>query len=540
MTQQMTGAQATVAQLAAEGVRDVFGIPGIHTLPICDALLDVPLRFIHGRHEQGATFMANGYARASGEVAVSLVITGPGVTNSLTPLADAYLDSVPMVLIAASVDRSKAGRGAFHELKDQSAVLAGVCKWSMCVEVVSEIPGAIREAFRKAYAGRPGPTAVEIPVDVQTASGPVEVCLPRPRVRAGAAAELVHEAVQRLATARSPVLFVGRGAALSGASQEVIRLAEALGAPCFTTPLAKGVMPEDHPLCLSWGGVRGGLVRQFLQEADRVLVVGSSLDEADGSRYGFSFEGKLIQIDTDPDMIGRIYPVEMGLVGDARAVLSQLLKELDMREGLCAAAASRSSSSAARIADKREQTSAEVHSQPMRRYMDAIERALPQDAFVANDGSRVNSWANAYLRRSLPNTYAVTRNTAALGFAWPAAVGAKVALPERESVAIVGDGGFLFTSFALATAVQQRLGAVAVVFNDEGYGTISYIQNRQYGRAMGAALVNPDFVRLAESFGAYGYRVETPEQLHETLRAVWGRDLPTVIEVPLDSGVGFA
>jgi acetolactate synthase-1/2/3 large subunit len=176
----------------------------------------------------------------------------------------------------------------------------------------------------------------------------------------------------------------------------------------------------------------------------------------------------------------------------------------------------------------------------MWQYIDAIERALPRDAFVANDGSRVNSWANAYLRRYLPNTYAVTRNTAALGFSWPAAVGAKVAYPEREALAIVGDGGFLFTSFTLATAVQQRLGAVAVVFNDHGYGTISTIQNRQYGRAMGAALVNPDFVRLAESFGAHGQRVETPEQLHDALLAARGRDLPTVIEAPLERGVGFA
>jgi thiamine pyrophosphate-dependent acetolactate synthase large subunit-like protein len=535
MSERMTGAQATVAQLAAEGVRVVFGIPGVHTLPICDALLDAPqLRFIHGRHEQGIAFMANGYARASGEIAVSLVITGPGVTNSLTPLADAYQDSVPMVLIAAAVDRARAGKGAFHGLKDQSAVLAGVCKWSARVDAVADIPAVIREAFRQATTGRPGPTAVEIPVDLQTDSCPAEVCPPEPAARSGADPELVREAVRQLSAARAPVLFVGRGAVLSGASDEIVRLAERLGAPCYTTPLAKGVMPEDHSLCLSWGGVRGGLVREFLQEADLVLVVGSSLDEADGSRYGFSFEGKLIQVDAEPAMIGRIYPVEVGLVGDARAVLAQLAAELG------AGSVSRSDVST-RIAAKRAETLAGVQSQAMWQYMDAIERALPRDAFVANDGSRVNSWATAYLRRFLLNTYAVTRNTAALGFAWPAAVGARVAAPHgREALAIMGDGGFLFTSFSLATAVQHRIGAVAVVFNDESYGTIAYIQNRQYGRAMGAALRNPDFVRLAECFGAHGHRAETPEQLYETLRAAWGRDLPTVIEVPLDPSIGFA
>jgi acetolactate synthase-1/2/3 large subunit len=330
------------------------------------------------------------------------------------------------------------------------------------------------------------------------------------------------------------VLFVGRGAAISGASREVTRLAEGLGAPCFTTPLAKGVMPEDHPLCLNWGGVRNGLVREFLQEADAILVIGSSLDEADGSRYGFGFEGKLIQVDADPAMIGRTYPAKVALVGDARTVLGQLLDELGTDGG------TERPSPAGRIADRRAQALAEVQDQPMWQYMDAIERALPRDAFVANDGSRVNSWANSYLRRYQPDTYAVTRNTAALGFAYPAAIGAKIARPERESLAIVGDGGFLFTVFSLATAVHHRIGAHAVIFNDAGYGTISYIQNRQYGRAMGAALSNPDFVRLAECFGAHGCQAETPEQLHETLLAARARDLPTVIEVPLEGDVGFA
>lgn len=539
MSEQMTGAQAAIAQLAAQGVRTLLSIPGVHTLPICDAALDaVQLRFVHGRHEQGIAFMANGYARASGEIAVPLVITGPGVTNAVTPLADAYLDSVPMVLIAAAVDQAKAGGGAFHEIKDQSAVLDGVCKWTTRVERVEQIPEAIRAAFGQAYGGRPGPTAVEIPLDVQTASGPAEVYPAPPPPRRAAAEDRVREAARRLAAARAPALFAGRGAAMSGASRELIRLAEQLSAPVFTTPLAKGVVPEDHPLCLSWGGVRRGLAREFLEEADAVLVVGSSLDEADGSRYRFAFEGKLLQVDASQATIGRRYPVEVGLVGDARTVLEQLLGALEQIAPLdrppCAGRV------AARIADQRARTLAEVQPQRMWQFMDAIERALPRDGFVANDGSRVNSWAHSFLRRYQPLTYAVTRNTAALGFAWPAAIGAKLAHPERASLAIAGDGGFLFTCFALGTAVQHRIGAVAVVFNDAGYGTIARIQQREYGREVGAALHNPDFVRLAEVFGAHGRRVETPDQLYEALCAAWKRDLPTVIEAPLEDDVGFA
>jgi acetolactate synthase-1/2/3 large subunit len=275
-------------------------------------------------------------------------------------------------------------------------------------------------------------------------------------------------------------------------------------------------------------------VREFLEEADVVLVVGSSLDEADGSRYRFAFEGKLLQVDTDRATIGRLYQVEVGLVGDARTVLEQLLGEM-------AGAGPRAETGvAARIAERRTQMLAEVQSQRMWQYMDAIERALPQDGFVANDGSRVNSWANSFLRRTRPLTYAVTRNTAALGFAWPAAVGARLAHPERASLAVMGDGGFLFTSFALGTAVQHQIGAVAVVFNDQSYGTIARIQQRQYGREVGAALRNPDFVRLAEAFGAHGQQVETPEQLYEALCMAWEQEGPTVIEVPLEADVGFA
>ena len=221
-------------------------------------------------------------------------------------------------------------------------------------------------------------------------------------------------------------------------------------------------------------------------------------------------------------------------MGDARTVLGQLL------DGLTGQEARPATNVAARIAEQRAKMLSEVQSLRMWQYIDAIERALPHDGFVANDGSRVNSWANSFLRRSLPLTYAVTRNTAALGFAWPAAVGAKLAHPQRASMAIVGDGGFLFTSFALGTAVQHRIGAVAVVFNDASYGTIARIQQRQYGREVGAVLQNPDFVRLTEAFGAYGQHVETPEQLYKALCAAWDREGPTVVEVPLAADVGFA
>jgi acetolactate synthase-1/2/3 large subunit len=528
MSSYMTGAQAAIAQIAAEGVEVILGIPGVHTLPLCDAVLEYPqLRFLHGRHEQGIAFMANGYARVSGRVAVSLVITGPGVTNSLTPLADAYLDSVPMVLIASQVARERRGTGAFHELKDQTGALASVCKWNTCVERVEAIPDAIRTAFKQAHEGRPGPTAVEIPVDVQAQHGWVDIhprIQPEPRE---APTDAVREAARMLSQATSPLVFVGRGAAMSGCSDQLVRLIELLDVPCYTTPLAKGVVPADHPLNASWGGRRYGLVHEFLQNADAVLVVGSSLDEADASWIGFAAE-TLIQIDTCPEVIGRTYPVSVGLVGDARAVLEQLLAELS------ASGPPAARGTAVKVAERRRRTLDEARSTPYWPYMEAIQRALPRNAIVTSDGSQANYRGTVpFLQFDLPNSFQVTRMAAALGFALPAALGCKIAYPERPVVAIAGDGGFLFTVFSLSTAVQHDLNVVAVIFDNDAYGIIRRLQTERHGREVGAELCNPDFVRLAQAHGARGIRAETPDQLADALAAAWKHNTPTVIQVPI-------
>jgi acetolactate synthase-1/2/3 large subunit len=532
----MTGAQAAIAQLAAQGVRVIFGIPGVHTLPLCDAVLEHPeLRFVHGRHEQGVAFMANGYARVSGEVGVSLVITGPGVTNSLTPLADAYQDSVPTVLIASQVARERRGRGAFHELKDQTGLLAAVTKWNACVESVEAVPEAICTAFVEAHSGRPGPTAVEIPVDTQTAHGWVEIQPAAHRERRRAPTDAVREAARALAQAAMPLVFVGRGAAISGCGAELLRLIERLDAPCYTTPLAKGVIPADHPLNITWGSSRYGPFREFLGRADLVLVVGSSLDEADASWAGFSAE-RMIQIDTCPEVIGRTFPASVSLVGDAKAALQQLLAELQGQPAPEHPLDPAAKTLTAQIAEHRQRALQEAAAQPYWPYVDAIQRALPREAIVTNDGSQANYRGTIpYLKRDLPNAFQVTRMTAALGFALPAALGAKIACPERPVVAVAGDGGFMFTAFALSTAVLHRLNVVAIVFSNSAYGVIRRMQTERYGREVGAELRNPDFVQLAQASGAIGLRAGTPDQLYESLMAAWGHDRPTVIEVPVTS-----
>jgi acetolactate synthase-1/2/3 large subunit len=527
----MTGAQATIAQLKAEGVEIVLGIPGIHNMYLCDAVLDYPeLRFISGRHEQGITFMANGYARASGRIAVPLVITGPGVTNSLTPLADASVDSVPMVLVASQTDTSRLGKGAFHELKDQTALLSQVTKWNVRVDAVEEISEAINTAFAQAYEGRPGPTAVEVPLNVQQQRGPVELCPAARRRPTPADAKAVQLAAQKLAQAQAPVIYVGSGAASSGCTEQLVQLMDRLQAPCCVTALAKGVVPDDHPLNMGWWGEPEGVALEFLQEADVALVIGSSLDEAGTRAWTMPLPEELIQIDTSPDVMDRHYPVSVPLVGDARLVLTQLLQVL---EGDNKIELPSRPSPIGRIGVGKRRVLAEAQQKLGWQYADAVERALPADAFVTNDASRTNGWMIRYLNRYQPRTLNITANMAALGYAFPAAIGAKLAYPDRQAVAVMGDGGFLFTVYSLATAVKHRLNVVVIVFDNHSYGTIAWSQMQEFGREIGAELCNPDFAQMAQSFGAAGVRAVDPDQLYEALLEARDRDRPTVIHVPL-------
>jgi len=526
MPEHLPGSALAAAQLAVEGVDTVFAIPGVHNVHLCDALLDQPgIDVFTGRHEQGLGFMANGYTRASGRIAVPLVISGPGVTNVLTALADAYVDSVPMVLIAAGCDTRYLGKGAFHELRDQTQSLASVTKWNGRADQASEVPDLIRTAFEQARAGRPGPTAVEIPMDTQTDLGAADIRPSNQPPRFGADAPSVEDAATRLAAARTPVIYAGQGAVISGAGDELVALAERLDAPCVTTALAKGVMPETHQLSLGFG-LRREPVRRTLTEADVVLVVGSSLDEAATDGWRLQLPDDTIQIDIAAEVIGLTNPVAVGLHGDAKIVLQQLLDRLGPELGPKGARREL-------LEGLRAEERAELRDDSGWQYMQAIQSTLADDGIVTNDAATANSWALKYLTRTMPRTLNITSNLGALGFALPAAVGAKVAFPDRQVLAIVGDGGFLFNDHALSTAVQHQLGVVTIVFNDNCYSSIKSQQQALFGRTVATDLVNPDFALLAAAYGARGAIARTPDELLAALEMAWEQPGPTVIEVPL-------
>jgi acetolactate synthase-1/2/3 large subunit len=526
----MTGGQAVVEALRAEGVRTVFGIPGLHTLHIYEALRACPeIRHITTRHEQGAAFMADGYARATGEPGVCLVITGPGATNTLTALGNAYSDSSPVLCISSEIATRYIGQGkeVFHELKDQLGMFSAVTAWNERVASVAEIPGAIRRAMRSLRTGRPRPAHLDVSIDILAATGEVEITPPEPIERPVADPEQVREAAALLARASSPLIYAGGGVNISGASPALVSLAERLAAPVVTTFTGKGAFPEDHPLSLGCGPWRHGLIADCLARADVLLVVGARLGQVETHNSTLRLPKTLAHVDIDPAVIGRHYPTAVGVVGDARLALEQII------EALGPVARQSRPTAAAEIAQWKADERMRMQGDLGFELMAALRKALARDAIVVNDAAAVNAWTAQYLEIATPRSFLFPSGSAALGFGLPAALGAKLAFPKRQVVVVCGDGGFLFTAQELATAAQYGINIVAVVFNDSSYGSIVRLQRERFGEAFAADLVNPDFVRLGEAFGAWAARTSSPGDFGAAFAAALAAGRPALVEAPV-------
>lgn len=530
----LTGGQAVVEALATAGVEHIFGIVGVHTMHIYDALYNHPfMRQITARHEQGAAFMADGYARASGRVGVTIPITGPGGTNAATGIAQAYADSSPVLVIQSTVAGDLLDRevGTLHEMKDQSAFFRSITQRSDRLTRVEAIPGAIRDAIETLQAGRPRPIHLEIPADLLAATGRFDEPLPAPQpwTRPQAEPPGLDEAIALLRRARRPVIYAGGGVISSGASSELVALAETLQAPVVTTVQGLGSIPADHPLSLgnAWSRIRP--FTGLAEAADLVLAVGTRLSESNTAGWQLPLSGKLIVVDVDVTLPSRHYPVRVGLQGDARMVLSQLLRGLegfvpsDRREFLADLEKWRAAE-AARVARVAPQAA---------EFLRVLRATLERNAILVNDMTMPCYWAQRYFPVYEPRTFLFPYYFGTLGFSLPAAIGAKLACPERQVVSICGDGGFLFTCQDLATAVQLGLSLPVVVFNDNCYSGVKAAQDRALdGRYIGVDLVNPDFVALGAAFGARSCRVEDLSRLGEALSDAFAAEGPSLIEVP--------
>ena len=527
----LTGGEWVVAALGAEGVRHVFGIPGVHNLAIYDALLrQSALVHVLARHEAGAAFMADGYARASGAPGVVVVTTGPGATNVLTPLVESYAGSTPVVVVMSDIASALVGRdvGALHEVPNQIECFRPVARWAEALTEARAIPAAVHTAFDLLRTGRPGPVAISIPNDFLTARLEAEPGRGGAGRRPPCHPEAIAAAARRLGGATRPLLIAGGGVIAAGAEAELVALARRLDAPVITSVMGRGAISERDPL---WHGVLPNrrATEPVLQAADVVLAVGCRFAHrsTQGLLLNLSFgPGQaLIHLDLDPRVIGLLFKPELGIVGDATDGLARLLAALGdgrpaggwdhgWRAGLRGAAGPLYTAETARL-------------------VETLRAALPDDAIVVCDQTGLNYWMEWHFPVLAPRTFLYPVGSATLGYGVPAAIGAKIARPDRPVVAVVGDGGFLYSVNELATAVKYRLPVVFLVLNDERFGAIKYLQETLFAGRWGEAdLVNPDFPALARAFGARGERV-TVDTLPAALTRGLAADGPTLLELPV-------
>ncbi len=528
-----TVGQAVAATLVAHGVTDLFGIPGIHTLHLYDGIALRPeLRHVVTRHEQGAAFAADGYARVSARPGVACVTTGPGAFNALTAIAEAWADSSRVLLLAGQVATTDLGRGrgVLHETPDQAAGFRAVTALAAEPRTAEGLPGAVSDAFRAMSEARWRPAYVELPNDLLAA--PLSGFTPRvdaPPARPSPDPADVERAAAILGAARRPLILLGAGVTVARAGEELRRLAERLGAPVLPTGPAMGTLPDDHPLCGDFVSGRNPAHASLFAEADVVFAAGAHLGFNSTATWSIPLP-RLIHLDIDPGVIGRSYPAEVGLVGDARAGLAALLDALGP-----GSPASDGDWGAPRAARARTELRATFLPEVGRidAAMLAARRELPRESVVTHDAAGFNFWSAYAWPAYRPAGSLWPWGSATLGFALPTAIGAAVALGgEMPVMAACGDGGFLFTATELATAVMQSLPVIVLVHNDAGYRSICHHQENEHaGRLIGTELVNPDLVAFARSFGAAAERVEDIAGLPAAVaRAVATRG-PAVIEI---------
>jgi acetolactate synthase-1/2/3 large subunit len=544
-----TGAEIFVESLLREKVEVLFGYPGGQVIPIFDALYGAPLRFILPRHEQGAAHMADGYARSTGKVGVCLATSGPGATNLVTGLATAFMDSIPMVAFTGQVPTHLIGNDAFQEA-DITGITRPVTKHNYLVKDVKDLAMTIREAFHIASTGRPGPVLVDIPSDIQRATTeftwPEKIDIRSYRPTYQGHPMQIKRAAEAINESRQPVLYVGGGVISSEASREVALLAEKAGIPVTTTLLALGAFPPDSPLNLGMLGMHGTYwANHAIQNADLIIAVGARFDDrCTGNVKTFAPKAKIVHIDIDPTSISKSITAHIPVVGDARMILTELLKEV------------KKTTHADWIKTihkwKKENPLGYVHDNNLRpQYViESVSNITKGNAIVVTEVGQHQMWAAQLYQAKAPRTFLSSGGLGTMGFGFPAAIGAKIANPGKEVVLIAGDGSFQMNIQELATAVLNKVNVKVIILNNMYLGMVRQWQEMFWNKHYSATCLHrtdscppkcskpgkncpayvPDFVKVAEAYGALGMRITENKEVVPALKKALATDRTVVME----------
>jgi len=540
MSKTITGAKALMMALESVGVTDVFGIPGGAILPAYDPLIDSSIRHILTRHEQGAAHAADGYAQASGRVGCCWATSGPGATNLVTGLASSYLDSIPVVAVTGQVPKAAIGGDAFQEV-DATGITVPVTKHNFLVLDAEEIPTAIAEAFHIAGTGRPGPVLVDIPKDILQAAtiyvepGPIDLPGYQPIVKPNI--RQIKEAAKLILASQRPVIYAGGGLIHAGAANALKRLAELAHIHVVTTLMARGIMPDDHPLCLGMPGMHGNYTAvTAMQRCDLLIGIGTRFDDrVTGKLSGFAPEAKVIHADIDPAEIGKNRAVDVPIVGDAKLVVEELVKALEAE--IARAGTPDYSAWTAQLDEWRRKFPYRYAQQPdgpikPQFVIDRLAKMTGGDAIFTSGVGQHQMWASQFINFQRPRTWINSGGVGAMGFGVPAAMGAKVACPDQEVWCIDGDGCFQMTCQELATMTVDKIHTKIAILNNGYLGMVRQWQEMFYDNRFSQVefgLDVPDYVKLAEAYGCVGLRVESPDEVDAVLEKARGIDDRTVV-----------
>ena len=540
----MTGAQAIIASLEAEGVDTVFGYPGGQAIKIYDALYDSKkLHHVLARHEQGATHMADGYARATGKVGVVLVTSGPGATNTVTGIATAYMDSIPMVVITGQVTRGVIGTDSFQE-SDIVGITMPIVKHSFLLQSTDDLTETFREAFYIASTGRPGPVLIDIPSDLQGAEMvfhyPDSVNIPSYRPTYKGNAKQIKQATALIETSKRPLLYAGGGIVSSHACQELKALAEAMQIPVVTTLLGKGCFPSSHPLSLGPVGMHGSkYANMAMTECDLIIAAGARFsDRVTGKLDEFAPNAKVIHIDIDPAEIGKIREANVPIVGDAQGILGGIVAQLEK-------------SGAEPVDAKWVETVNEwrerwpYYDDQFNDYPDQIvpEVALdelskqldPDNSIVTTEVGQHQMWAHQHIGREHARSFLSSGGLGTMGFGFPAAIGAKFGCPDKQVVCVAGDGSFQMNSQEMATAAINNAAVKVFLLDNRALGMVHQWQKLFYHERYSSTILDPvpDFVKLADAYGWEGERIEEPEEVAPAIARMLASDKPYLLDVAI-------